>query len=70
MIQEAGLHLNEGQTHDELGKNNPSNSYSPLFSLYATRDVLQKRCLPNQQKFNTDDIRSLWNLVRSTDLWM
>ena len=45
MVQEAGLHLNEGQTHDELGKNNPSNSYSPLSSLYATRDVLQERCL-------------------------
>ena len=26
MVQEAGLHLNEGQAHDELGKNNPANT--------------------------------------------
>ena len=45
MVQEAGLHLNEGQAPDELGKNNPANKYSPLSSLCAARDVLLERCL-------------------------
>lgn len=43
MVQEAGLHLNEGQAHDELGKNNPANTalspHSVQQGMFRRRDV-------------------------------
>ena len=43
MVQEAGLHLNEGQAHDELGKSNPANialfPHSAWHGMFGRRDV-------------------------------
>ena len=58
MVQEAGLHLNEGQAHDELGKNNPGNTAS-LLTLCDKGRFAGEMSVPKQQKFYTDDIRSL-----------